>query len=948
MSSPIRPPLTVTEGDGNPSGRPINKIVVSNGTLTINGTTATITTGGSGGSGTVTNVSSTDSFISISNPNTTPVITIQDATTSQSGILTSTDWNTFNNKTANAGTVTSVGSSQAFVTVASATTTPSITIGNASGSATGVLTSTDWTTFNNKTSNAGTVTSVGSSQAFVTVASATTTPSITIGNASGSATGVLTSTDWTTFNNKQSSLTLTTQGSSGAATLVGSTLNIPQYSGGGGGTIGGSITDNKVAVGASTADDIEGYSDFTYNDSLDTLTVGEKIDSSGTSPLQLIAGNSSISILDGGVNNHINISPASGRINAQSSTLSVGTNAANSVISSRGAYDLTLNTNDGTNSGSIVIADGVDGQISITPNGAGTIKLDGVELDNSAIATGYVLKATSATAAGWAAESGGGVSFPLEGTSGSTSAPTYSFSADTDTGIFLGGASNMGLVAGGVSYINIGGLGIVELTRRLRNVDGTAALPSYSFSGDTDTGIYTASTDELNISLGGTRVFDFQKNGNAGKLQFRGSAPIIECDDAGADLSLRSGGSTYAEILIQNENSNIDIKPAGTGKVKISNAYTLPSVVTAANDYVLTAQTDGSTAWAAAGGGGGGITWSTPVDSTLTPDTSATYDLGTSTVLFRSGYFSSSVSTGSLNVSGNITRPNGSMKITAGGSQDSRAHIFLPNNETNMKMNGSSSSKTDIILDTRWNDASNTATIQLKTKGQTRFQVGASGELYVGTDAGTSGQVLTSGGAGAVPTWEDAGAASPYPITMATAISVSDDTFVLTSFPPYTRSVTSTGSQSIDTSVYYIPFVPPKNTTLTNLQINITTAGTGNLSMALYDSDNVGNPNDLLSNSTVTIDASSTGYYTSTMASSQNLSGLTLYYIAITMSANSCQVRSHPSAGGGGSPTAPISGLDSFNEPLLFDSTTTTLPSSVTPSQLSTKYGLCPLIGGGF
>ena len=36
------------------------------------------------------------------------------------------------------------------------------------------------------------------------------------------------------------------------------------------------------------------------------------------------------------------------------------------------------------------------------------LKLDGVELDNSAIATGYVLKATSATAAGWAAESGGG------------------------------------------------------------------------------------------------------------------------------------------------------------------------------------------------------------------------------------------------------------------------------------------------------------------------------------------------------------------------------------------------------------------------------------------------------------------------------------------------------------------------------------------------------------
>ena len=141
----------------------------------------------------------------------------------------------------------------------------------------------------------------------------------------------------------------------------------------GGGGIGGSITDNQVAVGATTADEIEGSSDFTYNASTDTLTVGEKIDSSGTSPLQLIAGSSSISILDSGVANHINISPASGRINAQSSTLSVGTNLTNSTISSRGAYDLTLNTNDGTNSGAITITDGVDGNIALTPNGAGAV-----------------------------------------------------------------------------------------------------------------------------------------------------------------------------------------------------------------------------------------------------------------------------------------------------------------------------------------------------------------------------------------------------------------------------------------------------------------------------------------------------------------------------------------------------------------------------------------------
>jgi hypothetical protein len=42
-----------------------------------------------------------------------------------------------------------------------------------------------------------------------------------------------------------------------------------------------------------------------------------------------------------------------------------------------------------------------------------------------------------------------------------------------------------------------------------------------------------------------------------------------------------------------------------TGAVTINSAYTLPTAVTGANDYVLTAQTDGTTAWAAVSGGGG-------------------------------------------------------------------------------------------------------------------------------------------------------------------------------------------------------------------------------------------------------------------------------------------------------------------------------------------------------
>jgi len=49
-------------------------------------------------------------------------------------------------------------------------------------------------------------------------------------SATGSNDGYLSSTDWNTFNNKQGAITLTTTGTSGVATFVSNTLNIPNYS----------------------------------------------------------------------------------------------------------------------------------------------------------------------------------------------------------------------------------------------------------------------------------------------------------------------------------------------------------------------------------------------------------------------------------------------------------------------------------------------------------------------------------------------------------------------------------------------------------------------------------------------------------------------------------------------------------------------------------------------
>jgi len=88
----------------------------------------------------------------------------------------------------------------------------------ATTSVSGHLTSTDWNTFNGK-ENVLTF-----SSPLVRTSNTISMPAST-----GSVNGYLSSTDWTTFNNKQGALTLTVTGSSGASALVGTTLNIPTY-----------------------------------------------------------------------------------------------------------------------------------------------------------------------------------------------------------------------------------------------------------------------------------------------------------------------------------------------------------------------------------------------------------------------------------------------------------------------------------------------------------------------------------------------------------------------------------------------------------------------------------------------------------------------------------------------------------------------------------------------
>tara|TARA_R110000772_G_scaffold268328_2_gene394901 strand:+ start:2751 stop:5243 length:2493 start_codon:yes stop_codon:yes gene_type:complete len=85
-------------------------------------------------------------------------------------------------------------------------------------------------------------------------------------------------------------------------------------------------------------------------------------------------------------NGNVVIAPhGTGDVQLDADTVRVGDSNANAIITTNGTGDLTLSTNAGTNSGVITIADAANGNISITPNGSGTVVMDKVDIGGGAI-----------------------------------------------------------------------------------------------------------------------------------------------------------------------------------------------------------------------------------------------------------------------------------------------------------------------------------------------------------------------------------------------------------------------------------------------------------------------------------------------------------------------------------------------------------------------------------
>jgi len=233
---------------GNGAGG-FNNVTIGSGITFTTGTLASTATG------TVTSVTGTAPVVS--SGGTTPAISMAAATTSVNGYLTSTDWTTFNNK--GSGTVTSVSGTAGRVS-STGGTTPVIDLvsGIASAGTTGsvslipVVTIDTYgrvTSITTAANPQGTVTSVTGTAPVVSSGGAT--PAISMPAATTSVNGYLTSTDWTTFNNKGSVTSVSVVSANGLAGTVATATTTPAITLST--TITGLLKGNATAISAAVA-----------------------------------------------------------------------------------------------------------------------------------------------------------------------------------------------------------------------------------------------------------------------------------------------------------------------------------------------------------------------------------------------------------------------------------------------------------------------------------------------------------------------------------------------------------------------------------------------------------------------------------------------------------------------------------------------------------------------
>ena len=174
----------------------------------------------------------------------------------------------------------------------------------------------------------------------------------------------------------------------------------------------------------------------------------------------------------------------------------VGTGAANATITSSGAYDLILDTNSGTNSGTITITDAANGNIAIAPNGSGAVVLDGLSWPTSDGTANYVLKTDGSASLSWT-EMAGGTDWQAVQSTGFTAAAGKGYFCNTSSAAFtvtLPGSPSLGDEVSIVDYAGTADTNNITIGRNSLKIMGSAADLTVAIERAAFTLVYSDST----------------------------------------------------------------------------------------------------------------------------------------------------------------------------------------------------------------------------------------------------------------------------------------------------------------------------------------------------------------------------------------------------------------------------------------------------------------------
>ena len=307
--------------------------------------------------------------------------------------------------------------------------------------------------------------------------------------------------------------------------------------------------------------------------------------------------------------------------------ITLGTGGAAGTLTTNGAYNLLLNTNAGTDSGTITITQGVNGNIALTPNGTGTVSVtslnkvtitapatgstltiaDGKTLtanntltftgtDSSSVAFGtggtvtYTSNKLSVFSATTSAELAGVISdetgtgslvfgtsptfttsilTPVVTTTGATSLTLNTNSSGVGASITVqsGTDSNVNLLPSGTGTVDVGSARITNLATPTQSTDATTkAYVDATASGlDIKQSVRLSTTANLTATASGT---------GAGKtLTNSGTQAVFAVDSVTAVQGDR--------VLVKNQTTGAN-----------NGVYTVTTVGTASTNWVLTRATD--------------------------------------------------------------------------------------------------------------------------------------------------------------------------------------------------------------------------------------------------------------------------------------------------------------------------------------------------------------------